>query len=195
MSSRERLDARETDMDLVAFYGVVSGLSFTLLGLWWVVAGRHRQWFFDARRRRMAYIVSLHFMLPGVMSLLSLVDPQGAVFWRVVFTVAGLAGAAGAVLMSDAIRSEFGRGRLAAMLMWCALPVYVVFVLVAITPDVSEVVGLEPRQVEGVLMAIVVLLGINAAWFLTTEPTVEERIAHEATLRSQATTPTPGPPS
>lgn len=178
-------------MDLVAFYGVVSGLSFTLLGLWWVVAGRHKQWFFDVRRRRMAYVVSLHFMLPGVMSLLSLVDPQGAVFWRVVFTIAGVAGAAGAVLMSDVIRSEFGRSRLAAMLMWVALPVYVVFVVVAVAPGVSTVVNLEPRQVEGVLMALVVLLGINAAWFLTTEPTAEERTAHEA-AQSQVS---PSPPS
>lgn len=167
-------------MDLVAFYGVVSGLSFTLLGLWWVVAQRHKDWFFVPRRRRMAYVVSLHFMLPGSMSLLSLVDTQSSVLWRIVFTFAGLAGIAGALLVSDAIRTEFGRGRLGAALLWVALPVYALIVLVAIAPDVSSTVNLDPRQVEGVLMALVVLLGINAAWFLTMEPTEEERREHEA---------------
>jgi hypothetical protein len=169
-------------MDLIAFYSVVSGLSFTLLGLWWVVAQRHKEWFFVPERRRMAYVVSLQFMLPGSMSLLSLVDPLSSAFWRVVFTLAGLAGIVGAVLMSDAIRIEFGRGRLGALLLGIGLPVYALVVLIAVAPDVSTLVSLEPRQAEGVLMALVVLLGINAAWFLTMEPTEEERRAHEESL-------------
>lgn len=164
-------------MDIVAFYGVVSTLSFTLLGLWWVVAERHKQWFLVPGRRRMAYVVSLHFMLPGTMSLLSLVDPIRAPLWRIVFTLAGAAGAAGAILVYGAVREEFGQRRLGAAMLWVALPVYVLVAVVALAPQVSDAVSLEPRQLEGVLIAIVVFLGINAAWFLTTEPTAAERAA------------------
>jgi len=40
-------------MDLTAFYATVSGLGFTLLGLWWLVADRHEEWFADRERGRM----------------------------------------------------------------------------------------------------------------------------------------------
>jgi hypothetical protein len=156
--------------DLVAFYATVSGLSFTLLGLWWVVADRRKQWFVDPHHRRMAYVVSLHFMLPGAMGLLSLVDPTGTFFWRLVFSMAGLAGIVGAVMVSSAVRTEFGYQRLAAGMLWVALPVYALVVAVAVVPDLASIVDMAPRQLEGILIAIVLLLGINAAWFLSTTP-------------------------
>ena len=84
-------------------------LSFTLLGLWWVVAERRRTWFDNAHHRRMAYVVSLHFMLPGAMSVLSLVDSTGTFFWRLVFALAGIAGMVGALMVSSTITSELGQ--------------------------------------------------------------------------------------
>ncbi len=155
--------------DLVAFYAAVSGLSFTLLGLWWVVADRRRQWFLDPHHRRMAYIVSLHFMLPGTMSVLSLVD-TGTSFWRLVFAASGAAGIVGALMVSSTVSSEFGQRRLAAGMLWIALPIYALVVAVAVAPDLSDVVSMTARQVEGILIALVLLLGINAAWFLSTTP-------------------------
>ena len=92
--------------DLVAFYATVSGLSFTLLGLWWVVAERRRTWFDNAHHRRMAYVVSLHFMLPGAMSVLSLADSTGTFFWHLVFVLAGIAGMVGALMVR-----QLGGGR------------------------------------------------------------------------------------
>lgn len=156
--------------DLVAFYAAVSGLSFTLLGLWWLVADRRRHWFEQPKQRRMAYVVSLHFMLPGTMSVLSLVDPTGTVFWRLVFALAGVAGIVGALLVSSTVRTEFGRRRLGAGMLWIGLPVYTLVTAVAVVPDLASLVGLEPRQLEGILIALVLLLGINAAWFLAMEP-------------------------
>ena len=155
--------------DLVAFYATVSGLSFTLLGLWWVVADRRRQWFLTARHRRMAYVVSLHFMLPGTMSVLSLVD-TGTFFWRLVFALAGAAGIAGALMVSTTVGTELGSQRLAGAMLWVALPVYALVVAVAVVPDLAAIVSMAPRQLEGILIAIVLLLGINAAWFLSTSP-------------------------
>jgi hypothetical protein len=155
--------------DLVAFYAAVSGFSFTLLGLWWIVADRRRQWFVDPHNRRMAYVVSLHFMLPGTMAVLSLVD-TGTYFWRLVFSLAGIAGIVGALMISTTVQSEFGQRRLAAAMLWVALPIYALVVAVAVVPDLSSLVSLAPRQLEGILIALVLLLGINAAWFLTTSP-------------------------
>ena len=156
--------------DLVAFYATVSGLSFTLLGLWWVVAERRRTWFDNAHHRRMAYVVSLHFMLPGAMSVLSLVDSTGTFFWRLVFALAGIAGMVGALMVSSTITSELGQRRLAGVMLWIALPVYALVVAVAAVPDLSAIVSMAPRQLEAILVALVLLLGINAAWFLSTAP-------------------------
>lgn len=170
--------------DLVAFYAAVSGLSFTLLGLWWLVADRRRHWFEHPQRRRMAYVVSLHFMLPGTMSVLSLVDPTGTFWWRLVFAVAGVAGIAGALLVSSTVRAEFGRERLGAGMLWIALLVYVLVTTVAVAPDIATLVELAPRQLEGILISLVLLLGVNAAWFLAMEP--ERRVTPEADGRRGA---------
>lgn len=60
----------------------VSSISFTLLGLWWVVVQGRETWRMNLARRRMAYVVSLHFVLPGVMSVLALVAPDIGILWR-----------------------------------------------------------------------------------------------------------------
>jgi hypothetical protein len=164
-------------MDVTTFYGIVSGLSFTLLGLWFVVADRHKDWFHVPVRRRMAYVVSLHFMLPGTMSVLSLVAPEIPAVWRIVFALCGVAGILGVVLIADALRDEYGRARLAAIVMCVSLPLYVLVLLFAMVPQVSGAVGLQPRQAEAILIAGILLLGLHAAWFLTTEPTVEREEA------------------
>jgi hypothetical protein len=61
---------------------------FTLLGLWIIVVQtRHGEWRHSAIHRRRAYGVALHFSLPGLMSLLSLVDPASTALWRICFAI------------------------------------------------------------------------------------------------------------
>ena len=61
---------------LTDFYVAFATVCFTLLGLWIIVVQtRHGEWRQSAVHRRRAYGVALHFSLPGLMSLLSLVDP------------------------------------------------------------------------------------------------------------------------
>lgn len=176
-------------MDTSAFYGAVTTVSFTLLGLWWIVAERRKEWFRVPTRRRMAYVVSLHFMLPGSMSALALVAPDRPIIWRVVFTICAVTGIIGMVGVAKAIREEFGRVRLAAAMFWIALPVYVLVIVVAVLPDLSRSLDLQPRQAEAFLVTGIVLLGLHAAWFLATEPTVEE----QRTVPPAAVGPPPGP--
>ena len=40
----------------------------------------------------MAYVVSLHFTLPGAMSIFAITAPDVGIVWRISFTIAGLLG-------------------------------------------------------------------------------------------------------
>ena len=104
------------------------------------------------------------------MSVLSLVDSTGTFFWRLVFALAGIAGMVGALMVSSTITSELGQRRLAGVMLWIGLPVYALVVAVAAVPDLAAIVSMAPRQLEAILVALVLLLGINAAWFLSTAP-------------------------
>ncbi len=149
------------------FYATVSGLGFTLLGLWGVVADRHKEWFADPRRSAMAYVIALHFMLPAAMSLLSLVAPELPLVWRTVFTLMGLTGLAGAVLVS---RGEAGRRpTLSRVAVAVGVPVYAAVVAVALFPRLTGLTSLTPLQVEAFLICAILLLGLNASWFFSHE--------------------------
>ena len=152
-------------MDLTTFYATVSAAGLTLLGLWWVVVDKHPEWFESRATARMAYAVSLHFMLPATASLLSMVAPDKAIVWKVVFALAGISGFVASLMVArtlSAVRRSIGSGALLV-----AMPVYVVVVLVALFPGLSDVVSLKPLQVEAFLVAIILLLGMNAVWFVT----------------------------
>ena len=76
------------------FYAAFAPLSFTVYGLWLIVVQtRHADWRRSPAHRRRAYAVSLHFALPGLMSLLALVDPTNTTVWRISFALSGAAGA------------------------------------------------------------------------------------------------------
>ena len=85
-------------MTTQAFYAAVAGISFTLLGLWWVVVITRTEWRQSPARRLLAYTVSLHFLLPGMMSILSIIAPDEPLVWRTVFSLAGALGVAGVIL-------------------------------------------------------------------------------------------------
>lgn len=154
-------------MDVVTFYAAASALCFTLLGFWWlVVQFRHADLTREAGPRRFSFLVSLHFILPGLASLASLVS--SGPLWRLAFAIAGLTGIAAMLLAATEIRNlPFeGVGRLA----WGSVPLYVLVVAVAAVPDLARAIGLEPLQAEGYLLLFVILAGILLAWLLFTAP-------------------------
>jgi hypothetical protein len=54
------------------------------------------------------------------------------------------------------------------------LPVYVAIGLVALVPDIARVgLGVEPLQVEGLLLVLIVLFGVLLAWDLFTDPVLQ----------------------
>jgi hypothetical protein len=158
-------------VDIAAFYAVVAGVNFTLLGLWWV-AVQDKVDLRDRAARRMAYVVALQFMVPGTASLISQVAPTVTAIWRITFTLAGLAGAVGVLLVLPVLRKSGSRGA-AVFLLGAGLPLYFLVTLVAAVPGVHEVVSdqLTGLQTEAILFSVLVLLSVQVAWSVAMMPT------------------------
>ena len=163
-------------MSIQEFYSAASQISFTLLGFWWaVVQFRHAEWKGDPARRRLAHVVSLLFLLPGVMSLLSMLTGDTPIVWRLSFGAAGVLGLAATVLLVSGTRAEGTGGWLRPGALYVAAPLYALVVLFALWPELAtNLLGLLPLQVEGILLSLLVFLGVSLAWSLFWEGTHEE---------------------
>jgi hypothetical protein len=159
-------------VDTGTFYATTSAVSFTLLGFWWVVVQfRHDDMTLDRGRRLLAFVVSLHFILPGLMSLGALLTANAPLIWRLTFGTAGIAGIVAVVIASRWIKEPTGAIAAIGRFEWLALPLYALLTLVAFSPEsVRQAFQLEPLQVEGAIMTLLVFLGILFAWALFTEP-------------------------
>jgi hypothetical protein len=152
---------------LTDFYVAFATVCFTLLGLWIVVVQtRHAEWRQSAVHRRRAYGVALHFSLPGLMSLLSLVDPASTTLWRVSFAIVAVGGVIALALALALVRGPAPTG-LGAAAYVAAVVLYVLIALVAVPGLVADIgVLVRPLRVEAVLQTILVFLGVNVAWLL-----------------------------
>ncbi|WP_020523158.1 hypothetical protein [Catelliglobosispora koreensis] len=160
-------------MDLSAFYSVISGINFTLLGLWWVAA-RERKELRDTAGRRTAYLVSLGFVIPGTVSLLSQISPETPFLWRISFAVAGIAGAIGTFLLSSAILKHLDAPILGNILRYLATAAYVLVTIVALFPRIARPLSLSGLQAEAILLSLLVFLGVQAAWVVAMTPSRAE---------------------
>jgi len=168
------------------FYTAFAAVCFTLLGLWLIVVQtRHSDWRGVTAHRRRAYGVALHFSLPGLMSLLSLVDPASAALWRVSFAIVASGGAIVLLLVRGSLPTLIGRLSYLA-----AITLYVLIAVVAVFPGVVADVGLSTRalRVEAVLLIILVFFGVNVAWLLLFDDTP----AAAPRPRPVSENPTPG---
>jgi len=156
-------------MELDTFYATVSGVGFTLLGLWWVVVDKHPEWFEEPTTARMAYVVSLQFIVPATSSLLSLVAPDVSEVWRTVFVLLGFVGVAGAVLVAVTLAATQPGVSIVALVV--SLPVYAGIILVALAPGIGSGLGLTGLQLEAFLFAMVLVLGLHAVWFFSHQNT------------------------
>jgi hypothetical protein len=156
--------------EIGAFYRAVAGVSFTLLGLWWVVANaRYARGEGDARLRRHAYGITLYFLLPGLMSLISSINSELSLLWRLAFGVCAALGIVEVVLY---LRTGGARTAGAVALRVCGLAAYALIAAVAIRPElpVDLGLGLAPREVEAILLSLILFVGAHLAWLALTEP-------------------------
>jgi hypothetical protein len=129
---------------------------------------RYREWVADPRRRRRAYAVSLYFLLPGVMTMLAAINGELSTLWRVAFGVIGLIG-----VFEVALYASSGiRTRGDTVLRVCSVVLYALIVVFAIHPPLAQDLGLglAPREAEAILIGLVIVVGVNLAWFGLVEP-------------------------
>ena len=155
------------------FYTTVSTLSFALLGFWWVVVQfKHDKWMRDARHRRMAYDVSLHFLLPGIMSLIALLTEGAPLLWRSVFIIAALTGAYATLSIMRAVKLDTTQVAAVKVTRWVFLLCYALIAVIAAVPTVviEMDLALDHFQVEGILIGLLIFLDVNVAWWFFAEP-------------------------
>jgi hypothetical protein len=151
---------------LTSFYGAFAPLSFTVLGLWFIVVQtRHAEWSVSREHRRRASIVALQLALPGLMSLLALVDPSSAAMWRVSFAATAIVGAASLVALSFGLRRDKVI-LLAGHVLSCVL--FAVVAVVAAYPSIITKLGFDVAAlpVEATLLSLLVFIGVAVAWLL-----------------------------
>jgi len=148
-------------VDLSTFYAVVAGTCFTLVGLWWNVVERRREWMADPASRRHAGGIYLSFLLPGLMSVLAQINPQEPLIWRGAFVAAGAVGlwsTLGLMRAGGPLRGVFTRNR------WLVLVLYGLVLVLALIPDAAPVVGLQPLQAGGLLLVLLIAVAHGLTW-------------------------------
>ncbi|MDQ1392917.1 MAG: hypothetical protein QOF30_1894 [Acidimicrobiaceae bacterium] len=162
------------------FYLAFAPLSFTVLGLWFIVVQtRHAEWSVSREHRSRASIVALQFALPGLMSLLAVVNPTSKAMWRTSFTVTALVGAAALLALT------VGHGRRAPLLTAghaLSVLLFAAVALFALWPSLVGDMGMnaQPLQVEATLLSLLMFTGVAVAWMLlfdTTPVTTPDRAA------------------
>jgi hypothetical protein len=155
---------------LTDFYLAFATVCFTLLGLWIIVVQtRHAEWRRLSVYRRRAYGIALHFSLPGMMGLLSLIDPASTALWRTSFAIAAAGGAIVLVLVRGPAPTLLGMASYVA-----AVLLYALIAIVAIAPGILADLGISarPLRVEAFLLTVLVFLGVNVAWLLLFDETL-----------------------
>ena len=146
---------------LDAFYGAFSPACLTLLGLWLVaVQMRSEEVRASQELRHRAYAVALFFALPGLMSVIALIDTGNSLFWRVSFAVIALVGAA-VLFPTHGLAGGRGVRNTADV---------VALVLYTAVAALALVGGADAQRAEAVLLTALIFLGFNVAWLFLFAP-------------------------
>jgi hypothetical protein len=154
------------------FYLALAPVSFTLLGLWLIVVQtRHAEWRHSSQSRRRGYAVWLLFALPGLMSLLSLIDTTSQALWRVNF---GIVAGIGVIILVVLWSKERSKG--AALVYGTGTVLYALVVLLAIAPVLINNFdsSINALRTEAILLSLLVFVGVNIAWYLLFEDAVPD---------------------
>lgn len=156
-------------MDTTAFYSIVAGTCFTLVGLWWNVVQSHKEWFDDEATRALAGGVYLSFLIPGMMSLGAQVGGSSRFIWQAVFVLAACMG------MWTTTKLIFKTRKLKATGFfrrnhWVVIFLYALVVIFGIAPGLgTALTGLIPLQIEGILIALLVFIAHGLVWEFMSE--------------------------
>ena len=162
---------------LDAFYAAFAPACFALLGLWLIVVQiRIDDWRGDKNRQRMAYVVALNFLMPGLMGVLALVNPQDSAFWRTSFAVLGIGGAAFSYLVvigSPRAHRTPSEDPLETTAYWATIALYVIIAVLAFFG------GLALLRAEAVLLTVFIFVNFNLGWLLLFAPHQEPQAGRQ----------------
>lgn len=155
-------------MDISTFYAVTSATCFTLVGLWWSVVKSKPDWFRNEVTRRLAGGVYASFLIPALMSMGAQIGgTTQPLLWQLIFIVAGILGLYSSWrLMQETNISElygpFSNNR------WVVPALYGLVILFAVFPGLARLLGLQPLQMEALVLTTLIVIAHMLAWeFMT----------------------------
>jgi hypothetical protein len=155
-------------MDTNTFYSVTAATCFALVGLWWTVVKDKSEWFKTEATTRMAAGVYASFLIPALMSLGAQVGGNNPLIWQGVFVIASVAGIRYSSKLVKLVREFNPKGPFSKR-SWMVPFLYGFILLFAIFPGLGVIItGLEPLQLEGLLLCVLILAAHTLAWEFTT---------------------------
>ena len=155
-------------MDVNTFYAVTAATCFTLVGLWWSVVRDKKDWFKDEVIRRLAGGVYASFLIPALMSLSAQIGGNAQpIIWQVIFIISGASGIYYSRRLIQETRvadlyGPFSKNR------WVVPTLYGIVILFALFPGLARLFGLQPLQMEGLLLSMLILIAHVLTWeFMT----------------------------
>jgi hypothetical protein len=128
------------------------------------VVQRYGNWENNRPMIQRAFGIGLFFSLPGIMTLVALVDPNSPRLWEWTYTLVALSGAGLMVALFLLVRD-----RMTTFAYLVAVLLYLAIGAVAIDGLTRSHAHLE-NQVDQVLLCVLLFLGLNTAWFLLFAP-------------------------
>ncbi len=156
-------------MDINTFYAITAATCFTLVGLWWSVVKDKSEWLKNEAKRRLAGGVYASFLIPGLMSLGAQVGGTNHLIWQGVFIIAAGVGIVASSRLIQLTRAANPNGAFSKN-SW-AVPLLYGFVLIfALFPGLARILGLEPLQLEALLLCLLILIAHALTWEFMTTP-------------------------
>ena len=144
-------------MDINTFYAVTSATCFTLVGLWWSVVKSKQEWLKNETTRRLAGGVYASFLIPALMSLGAQIGGANHLVWQIIFIVAAGAGIAFSSRLIQLTRLANPHGAFSRN-SWSVPFLYGIVLLFALFPGLARIIGLEPLQMEALLLCLLILV-------------------------------------
>jgi hypothetical protein len=156
-------------MDISTFYAVTAATCFTLVGLWWSVVKSKPEWLRNESTRRLAGGVYASFLIPALMSLGAQIGGTNHLIWQVIFIIAAGAGIVFSSRLMQLTRAANPNGAFSKN-SWTVPFLYSIVLLFALFPGLARVLGLEPLQMEGLLLCLLILVAHALTWEFMTAP-------------------------
>ena len=141
------------------FYATLAQICFALVGLWWVVVQfKYDQLMSTPAGRLAAYSASMHFIAPGVISLISILVAEDLAIWRlgsVLGSILGMVAGLAALRAAMLTRTQ----RIIEVVL-----IILFVVIIGLSFIFTPVFGVKPIMIESIVNVGVITLGANYAW-------------------------------